>query len=208
MAMMGSITANVTSYGGRVEKSIQGKRVAILATDGVEQSELQEPRRALMAAGIHTDIVSPKGEQIRAWKDNNWGDAIKVDVSLQEADEARYDALMLPGGVKNPDILRMDERAVAFVRRFFESGKPIAAICHGPWLLAEAGVLEGCTVTSWRSIKTDLVHAGATWVDQQVVTDEGLVTSRQPSDIPAFSERFIEEIREGRHERHTPRRAA
>jgi protease I len=201
-------TIKVANYGGCVEKSIQGKRVAILVTDGVEQSELQEPRRALMAAGIHTDIVSPKSEQIRAWKDNNWGDAIKVDVLLQDADEARYDALMLPGGVKNPDILRMDERAVAFVRSFFESGKPIAAICHGPWLLAEAGVLKGRTVTSWRSIKTDLVNSGATWVDQQVVADKGLVTSRQPADIPAFSERFIEEIREGRQERQAPQRAA
>ena len=191
-----------------MQKSIQGKRVAILVTEGVEQIELQEPRRDLMAAGIHTDLVSPKGGQIRAWKDNNWGDAIKVDVSLQDAEEAQYDALILPGGVTNPDMLRMDERAIIFVRRFFESGKPIAAICHGPWLLAEAGVLEGRTVTLWRSIKTDLMNAGATWVDEQVVTDEGLVTSRQPSDIPAFSERFIEEIREGRRERHAHQRAA
>jgi protease I len=140
--------------------------------------------------------------------DKQKGERIKVDVPLDKADEARYDALMLPGGVKNPDMLRMDEHAVAFVRRFFEAGKPIAAICHGPWLLAEADVLKGRTVTSWRSIRTDLINAGATWVDQQVVTDEGLVTSRQPADIPAFSERFIEEIREGRHDRQAPQRAA
>lgn len=173
--------------------------VAILATDGVEQSELLEPRQALEKAGVKTEIISPHGGSIRAWKDNEWGELIPVDRVVDEADARSYTALMLPGGVKNPDTLRMNEQAVEFVRDFAREGKPIAAICHGPWLLAEADLLKGKTVTSWSSIKKDLMNAGARWINSEVVSDGGLITSRQPSDIPAFAERFLEEIREARY---------
>lgn len=183
-------------------------KVAILATDGVEQSELQEPRKALSAAGIDSELVSVKPDSIRAWKDNNWGEHIKVDVSIDKAVPESYDALVLPGGVKNPDLLRIDPRAVEFVHSFFEARKPVAAICHGPWLLAEADVLQDRTVTSYPSIKKDLMNAGAVWVDQQVVNDRGLITSRQPSDIPAFAETLIREIRKDRSGERWPEQAA
>jgi protease I len=182
--------------------------VAILATDGVEQSELQEPRKALQGAGIHTDLVSLKSDDIRAWKDNEWGERVKVDVAISQARAENYDALVLPGGVKNPDLLRLDQRAVQFVKSFIDSGKPVAAICHGPWLLAEADVLRDRTVTSYKSIKKDLINAGARWVDQEVVNDRGLITSRQPSDIPAFSETLIREIRSEHGGARSPEQAA
>ncbi|HEY8470164.1 MAG TPA: type 1 glutamine amidotransferase domain-containing protein [Longimicrobiales bacterium] len=182
-------------------KDIQGKRVAILATNGVEQVELTEPRKALEQAGAHTELVSPEAGKIRAWNFTEWGDEFDVDVTLDAANPDDYDALMLPGGVMNPDKLRLNEKAVAFVRAFFDQGKPIAAICHAPWMLAEADVVRGRRVTSYPSLKTDLRNAGAEWIDEEVVTDHGIVTSRGPDDIPAFNRKMIEEIGEGRHER-------
>jgi len=180
--------------------SLSGKRVAILATDGVEQVELIEPRKALDAAGATTKVVSPKSGSIKGWNHTDWGEPIKVDVTLDKASPNDFDALLLPGGVMNPDHLRTNENAVNFVRAFFEAGKPVAAICHGPWLLVEADVVRGRHVTSWPSLQTDLRNAGANWTDSQVVTDHGLVTSRKPDDIPAFNKKMIEEFAEGVHE--------
>jgi deglycase len=179
---------------------LNGKRVAILATDGVEQVELTEPRKALEDAGSTAQLVSPKRGKIKAWQHDHWGDELKVDVLLDDARAENFDALMLPGGVMNPDLLRMNEKAVQFVRSFFNAGKPVAAICHAPWMLVEADVVRGRTVTSWPSLRTDLRNAGADWVDREVVTDEGLVTSRKPDDIPAFNKKMIEEFAEGVHE--------
>jgi protease I len=179
--------------------TLNGKRVAILATDGVEQVELTEPRKALDQAGAKTVVVSPKSGKIKGWQHDHWGDEIPVDQSLESANADTFDALLLPGGVMNPDHLRQNKQAVQFVRRFFEAGKPVAAICHGPWLLVEADVVRGRTVTSWPSLQTDLRNAGADWVDREVATDEGLVTSRKPDDIPAFSKKMIEEFAEGTH---------
>jgi len=180
--------------------NLSGKRVAILATDGVEQVELTEPRKALDQAGAKTVVVSPKNGKIKGWQHDHWGDEIPVDVSLDQASADTFDALMLPGGVMNPDHLRMNKKAVQFVKSFFDAGKPVAAICHGPWLLVEAYVVRGRTVTSWPSLQTDLRNAGADWVDREVATDEGLVTSRKPDDIPAFSSKMIEEFAEGTHQ--------
>ena len=180
--------------------NLSGKRVAILATDGVEQVELTEPRKALDQAGAKTVVVSPKNGKIKGWQHDHWGDEIPVDVALDQASADTFDALMLPGGVMNPDHLRMNKKAVQFVKSFFEAGKPVAAICHGPWLLVEADVVRGRTVTSWPSLQTDLRNAGADWVDREVATDEGLVTSRKPDDIPAFSSKMIEEFAEGKHQ--------
>jgi protease I len=185
---------------------LNGKRVAILATDGVEQIELTEPRKALDQAGARTVLISPKKGKIKGWQHDRWGDEIPVDSNLDSANADQFDALLLPGGVMNPDQLRMDQRAVEFVRSFFEAGKPVAAICHGPWLLVEADVVRDRTVTSWPSLQTDLRNAGADWVDREVVTDGGLVTSRKPDDIPAFNKKIIEEFAEGVHEEQ--RRAA
>jgi protease I len=182
------------------EGKLHGKRVAILATDGVEQVELIEPRKALIEAGATTVIVSPKAQSIQGYQHDQKGDEIAVDQSLDSARESEFDALLLPGGVMNPDQLRQDKKAVDFVRHFFEAGKPVAAICHGPWMLVEAGVLQGRTLTSWPSLKTDIRNAGGDWVDRQVITDEGLVTSRKPEDIPAFNAKMIEEFAEGVHE--------
>lgn len=178
---------------------LKGKTVAILATDGFEQSELLEPRRILEEAGARTLVISPKGGEIRGWNEKDWGQSVPVDRTLEEAVADDFDALVLPGGVMNPDKLRIEPKAVAFARRFFERGKPVGAICHGPWLLIEAGVVKGRTVTSWPSLQTDLRNSGATWVDQEVVVDHGLVTSRKPDDIPAFGRKLVEEIAEGVH---------
>jgi len=170
------------------------KRVLILATDGFEQSELMGPRENLQKAGIETVIASLEDGEIRGWKEKDWGESVKVDLTVGEVGVGDYDALLLPGGQINPDILRMNEKAVAIVREFDAAGKPIAAICHAPWLLAEAGIVEGRTVTSWPSIRTDLRNAGAEVVDREVVTDGNFVTSRCPDDIPAFSEALIERL--------------
>jgi len=180
---------------------LQGKKVAILITDGFEQVEMTEPRKALQDEGAETVIVSPKDGKVKGWQHTDWGDEFPVDRPLSAARADDFDALLLPGGVMNPDHLRQDAQAVEFVRDFFEAHKPVAAICHGPWMLAEAGVVEGRKVTSFPSIQTDLKNAGANWVDQEVVTDHGLVTSRNPDDIPAFNRKMVEEFAEGRHDR-------
>jgi protease I len=180
-------------------QKVSGKRVAILATDGVEQVELTEPRKALDDAGAKTVLVSPKNGKIKAWQHDHWGDELQVDLPLSNARADDFDALLLPGGVMNPDHLRSEPQAVEFVREFFRSGKPIAAICHGPWMLVEAGAVRGRTITSWPSLQTDIKNAGGDWVDREVVTDEGIVTSRKPDDIPAFNRKMIEEFGEGIH---------
>ena len=177
-----------------MENTLDGLKVAILATDGFEQSELLEPKTALEMAGAKVSIVSIKSGQIKGWKDKDWGTTVSVDMTLDEANADDFDALQLPGGVMNPDQLRMDKSAVDFVKAFFNAGKPVAAICHAPWTLIEADVVAGKTVTSWASLKTDLENAGAKWVDQEVVVDNGLVTSRKPQDIPAFNRKMIEEF--------------
>jgi protease I len=181
------------------QKSLANTRVAILVTDGFEQVELTGPRQALDEAGAKTSVVSPANGSVQGMNHHEKGDRIPVDIPLAQASPDEFDALMLPGGVANPDQLRMNPEAVKFVRAFADAGKPIAAICHGPWMLVEADVVRGRTVTSWPSLKTDLKNAGATWVDQEVVTDNGLVTSRKPDDIPAFNRKMLEEIAEGRH---------
>jgi protease I len=178
---------------------LEGKKVAFVVTDGFEQVELTEPLKALEDEGAECDVVSPKEGKVRGWKFVDWGDEIDVDVSLNEADASTYDALVLPGGVINPDKLRIIPEVLAFVRKFFDAGKPVGAICHGPWTLIDAGCVEDRTVTSWPSVRTDLVNAGANWVDEEVVCDNGLVTSRKPDDIPAFSRKLVEEIVEGLH---------
>jgi len=179
--------------------NLAGKRVAIVATDGFEQSELAEPRRALEAAGAKTEIISLRAGSIRGWKEKNWGDTFTVDRTVGQANPDDYDALVLPGGVMNPDKLRTDQDAVAFVRAFFDKNKPVGAICHGPWTLINAGVAQGRMMTSWPSLRQDLINAGARWTDEQVVVDRGLVTSRKPDDIPAFNRKLVEEIAEGAH---------
>jgi protease I len=168
-------------------ENLQGLKVAILVTHGFEQVELVEPRKALDQAGAETSIVSPQGGRVRGWNFTNWGDEFPVDVALDRAQPHDFDALLLPGGVMNPDTLRMQEEAVAFVKAFFDAGKPVAAICHGPWTVIEAGAARGRRIASWPSLKTDLRNAGAEWVDQEVVVDSNLVTSRKPDDIPAFN---------------------
>ena len=180
---------------------LKGKRVAILVEEGFEQVELTEPRKALDQEGATTVLVSPVKEKVKGWQFTRWGDEFAVDLPLDQARAEDFDALVLPGGVMNPDRLRMNPRAVALVRDFFQAKKPVAAICHGPWTLIEAGVVRGRRVTSWPSLRTDLQNAGATWVDEEVVTDQGIVTSRKPDDIPAFSRKVIEEVAEGRHEK-------
>jgi protease I len=170
---------------------LRGKKVAILATDGFEQVELTEPRKALDQAGATTEVVSLKSGEIKGWKFKEWGDMVKVDKTLDQARVQDYDALLLPGGVINPDHLRMEPKAVQFVKDFVATGRPVAAICHGPWTLVEAGVVKGKTMTSWPSIKTDLKNAGVNWVDKEVVTDGQFITSRKPEDIPAFSTTLI-----------------
>ena len=181
------------------EQKLKGKKVAIIAADMVERVELVEPRKALEKAGATTELLSIKPGEIEAFNHFDKAEKIKVDRLVEEADASEYDALMIPGGVGNPDQLRGDENVVSFVREFFESGKPVAAICHAPWVLVEAGVVRGRRLTSWPTLQTDIRNAGGEWVDEQVVVDNGLVTSRKPDDIPAFNEKMIEEFAEGVH---------
>ncbi len=177
--------------------TLKGKTIAILATDGFEQSELIKPKRALEEAGARTQVISPKENKIRGWEMKDWGKDIPVDVPLKSADASKYDALLLPGGVQNPDQLRMIPEAVEFVKHFTNQGKPVAAICHGPWMLVEADAVGGRTLTSWPSLKTDIQNAGGRWVDEEVVLSNGVVTSRNPDDIPAFSREMIELFSKG-----------
>ncbi len=179
---------------------LDGIKVAILVADGFEQKELVGPKKALDEAGAKTQIVSPASGKVQGWNHYDKGDAFPVDVELDSADPEQFDAILLPGGVANPDQLRGNPKAVAFVKHFADSGKPIAVICHGPWTLIETGAVMGRTMTSWPTLRTDLKNAGAKWVDQEVVVDRGLVSSRKPDDIPAFSAKMLEEFAEGRHE--------
>jgi protease I len=179
--------------------SLSGKKVAILTEEGFEQVELTSPKEALTAAGATVHIISPQGGKIKAWNTDNWGIEIDVDEQLNNVSPDDYDALMLPGGVLNPDKLRQNKSAVAFVSAFLDEGKPVAAICHGPQMLIETGLVSGRNLTSFPSLQTDLKNAGAQWVDEEVVVDNGLVTSRRPDDLPAFNKKMIEEIGEGLH---------
>ncbi len=181
-------------------RKLAGMTVAILVTDAFEQVELTGPRKALEAAGARTVLVSPHSGQVRAWNMTNWGDMFDVDRTLDQARPEQFDALLLPGGVGNPDLLRVNGEAVKFVRAFFDAGKPVASICHGPWTLIEAGVVKGRRMTSWPSLKTDLQNAGATWENKEAVTDNNLVTSRMPADIPVFNRQMIDLFASARHE--------
>jgi protease I len=183
-----------------VAKELQGKRVAFLATDMVEQVELTEPWKAVQEAGATPELISLEEGEIQGFNHYDKADTFTVDKTVEEARADDYDALVIPGGVGNPDTMRADENAVELTRQFFEQGKPVGAICHGPWMLVEAGVVRGRTVTSWPSLQTDIRNAGGNWVDQEVVVDQGLVTSRKPDDLPAFNAKIIEEFAEGRHE--------
>ncbi|KPL90513.1 type 1 glutamine amidotransferase domain-containing protein [Herpetosiphon geysericola] len=178
---------------------LKGKRVAIIATHGFEQSELEEPKAALEQAGAETHVISLKAGAIRGWKGKDWGSEVSVDHTLEQVNPADYDGLLLPGGLMNPDTLRREEHVLNFVRAIAEAGKPIAAICHGPWTLIDAGLVKGRLMTSYPTLQSDLKNAGAEWVDREVVVDNGLVTSRNPNDIPAFNRKFIEELGEGIH---------
>jgi protease I len=180
---------------------ISGKKIAILATDGFEQSELEVPQKKLREAGAAVDVVSPKSGEIKGWDMKDCGRPVKVDKTLNEVSSQDYDAIVLPGGQINPDYLRVNQQAIAFIKDFYAAGKVVAAVCHAPWLLIEAGIVKGRRATSYKSIKTDVINAGGHWVDEQVVTDEGLITSRHPSDLEAFSAKIVEEVGEGRHER-------
>jgi protease I len=178
-------------------KKLNGKRIAILADDGFEQSELLSPKRALEQAGAKTSVVSPASDRVKGWNHTDWGEKVLVDVALSKARPEDFDALVLPGGVMNPDRLRINADAVRFVQAFFAAGKPVGAICHGPWTLINAGAVRGRKMTSWPSIRTDLENAGAQWVDEEVVSDRGLVTSRKPDDLPAFNAKIIDAFAEG-----------
>src|SRR6266852_9098868 len=182
-----------------MKNELAGKKVAILVADGFEQVEMTKPREALQEAGAETKIVSPASGKIQGMNHADKGDKFEIDIPLGKARPEEFDALMIPGGLMNPDQLRSTEEALEFVRHFFETGKPVAAICHAPWVLIDAGVLRGRTITSWPAIKTDVRNAGATWVDEEVVVDNGLVTSRKPDDIHAFNKKMIEEFAEGKH---------
>lgn len=179
---------------------LRGKRYAVLATDGFEQVELTGPVQALKQAGATVDVVAPGAGRIQGFNHHDKGETVAVDVTLDQARAEEYEGLVLPGGVINPDALRLEPAAITFIRHFVETAKPIAAICHGPWTLINAGAVKGRTMTSWPSLQADLENAGAMWVDREVVTDHGLVTSRKPDDLPAFCAKMIEEFREGRHD--------
>ena len=182
-----------------MNSSLNGKKIAVLVEEGFERVEMTEPRRALEEAGAGTDLISPCQGKVKGWEFTDWGEEFKVDVNLAEADAEDYDGLVLPGEVLNPDKLRINTQALDFVRAFFDAGKPVAAICHGPWTLIDAGVVKGREMTSYPSIRIDLRNAGARVVDREVVVDNGLVTSRWPDDIPAFNRKMIEEFAEGLH---------
>ena len=182
-------------------QNLQGIKVAILATDGFEQVELLKPREALQQAGAETKVVSPTADRIKGWDFTDWGDEVSVDLPLDNARADDFDALLLPGGVISPDKLRMEPKAVAFVKAFFDAGKPVAAICHGPWTVIEAGAARGRKIASWPSLKTDVRNAGAEWVDKETVTDGNLVTARKPDDIPAFNRAMIELFSQARRAR-------
>ncbi|MGB6133830.1 MAG: type 1 glutamine amidotransferase domain-containing protein [Acidobacteriaceae bacterium] len=184
-----------------MSNNLQGRKIAILATDGFEQSELMEPRKALEQAGGKTVVISPKSGEIRGWNKTDWGQAVKVDLLAGQARAEDYDALVLPGGVMNPDHLRMNPEAMKFVKEFVATKRPIAAICHGPWTLVEAGAVKGQAFTSWPSLKTDLENAGATWVDEEVVTSAQFISSRKPDDIPAFNKTLIETLEADKRKR-------
>jgi protease I len=184
-----------------VGDKLQGKRVAFLATDMVEQVELTEPWKAVEFEGATPELISLEDGEIQGFNHYDKADTFKVDRTVEEARADDYDALVVPGGVGNPDTMRLDENAVELVRRFFEQGKPVGVICHGPWMLVEAGVVRGRTVTSWPSLRTDIRNAGGNWVDKEVVVEDGLVTSRKPDDLPAFTKKIVEEFAEGRHEK-------
>ncbi len=179
---------------------ISGKKIAILATNGFEQSELETPRDRLKVAGATVEIVSLQAGEIKGWDKKDWGRPVKVDKTLDEARASDYNALVLPGGQMNPDLLRVEPTALKFIKDIFDAKKPIAAVCHAPWLLIEAGIAEGRRMTSYKSIKTDVANAGAKWEEAEVVVDQGIITSRNPGDLEAFSAKIIEEVREGRHE--------
>ena len=181
-------------------EDLNGKKIAFLFTDGVEQVELEKPLDAVKQAGAEVELISLEDGEVQAFQHLDHGDKIKVDKAVSDVDASDYDGLVLPGGVANPDFLRGDEDAVGFVRGFVEAGKPIGAICHGPWTLVEADVLHGRTITSWPSLKTDIRNAGGNWVDEEVHVDNGLVSSRNPDDLPAFCAKIVEEFAEGRHE--------
>lgn len=183
--------------------NLENTRVAILATDGFEESELQKPMEALQSENAHVDIISNKSGKIKSWSNGNWSSEYEVSKTLDQASSREYQALVLPGGVMNPDIMRREEQAVGFVKEFFEQHKPVASICHGPWLLAEADVLRGRKITSFNSIRKDMENAGAKWEDSPVVVDSGLVTSRSPQDMDSFIDKTLEEIREGKHRKQT-----
>ena len=183
-----------------MQYNLKDKTVAILVTDGFEEVEFTKPLKALKDAGATVHVVAPHAGKVRAWNSDNWGQSYKVDRTLDEVQASDYNSLMLPGGVMNPDKLRTNKKAIAFTKSFFEAGKPIAAICHAPQLLIETGALKGRTLTSYPSLRTDLENAGATWKDQEVLVDHGLTTSRNPDDIPAFINKMLEEISEGKHE--------
>ena len=184
----------------RMANNLEGKKIAIVVTDGFEQVELTEPKKALEQAGAETHLIALKDGEVKGWNHTDWGDKFKVDKTIDSVNADDYNALLLPGGVMSPDKLRANEKVVNFVSRFMESGKPVAAICHGPWTLIETGKLQGKKMTSYHTLKTDLKNAGAEWVDQEVVVDNGLITSRKPDDIPAFNKKIVEEFAEGRHE--------
>lgn len=178
---------------------LSGKRIAILATNGFEQSELVMPRDTLKEAGATVEIISLKAGEIKGWDQKDWGQSVKVDKTLDEASANDYDAIVLPGGQINPDLLRVEPKALKFIRDIFDAKKVVAAVCHAPWLLIETGIAKGRKMTSFKSIKTDVVNAGAKWEDSEVVVDQGIITSRNPGDLKAFSAKIIEEVKEGRH---------
>lgn len=184
----------------RMANNLEGKKIAIVVTDGFEQVELTEPKKALEEAGAETHLIALKDGEVKGWNHTDWGDKFKVDKTIDSVNADDYNGLLLPGGVMSPDKLRANEKVVNFVSQFMESGKPVAAICHGPWTLIETGKLQGKKMTSYHTLKTDLKNAGAEWVDQEVVVDNGLITSRKPDDIPAFNKKIVEEFAEGRHE--------